>query len=201
MKWEEDLVKDIRTGNQEFDDRDAIPNELWGWAGGVTEVSACNLQAMRDKFLPMADRCKSILEIGINRNGEGSFTQIFLKNKRPDCKYFGIDIDDKAYLNDEQNNIYTIRNDSSNYDSNMMIMKLHGVEGFDFIFIDGWHSINQMLRDWEYVRHLSPNGIVGFHDVNHHPGPKNFAAAIDRSKWSVELHCPNDFGIGFAWRK
>lgn len=200
MKWEEDLVRDIRTGNPEIDDRDSIPQELWGWAWGQKEVSDCNLAALQMYFLPMANDCRSILEIGINRNGEGSFTQIFLKNKPHDCVYIGVDIDDKTYLNDAERNIHTIRNDSSNYTENMRMINALGVYEFDFIFIDGWHSINQVLRDWEYVRHLSSKGIVGLHDTNHHPGPKNFIAALNRQLWQAEQRCPDDFGIGFARR-
>ena len=76
-----------------------------------------------------------------------------------------------------------------------------GITQFDFIFIDGWHSINAVMTEWEYTRLLSPTGIVGFHDTNYHPGPKEFVDAINQEKWNVAKVCPDDYGISFAWRK
>lgn len=201
MKWEQDLVYDIRMDDPDFDDRDGVARHKIPWANGTTEVSPCNLASLRSKFLPVVDSCRAILEIGINRNGDGSFTQVFLKNKRVETIYVGLDIDDKTYLNDPSKRVYTIRNDSSYIDVNMIAARNFGVEEFDFIFIDGYHSINQVLRDWEYTRFLSPKGIVGFHDTTAHPGPSRFVKALNREKWNVEVMCPDDFGIGFAWRK
>jgi predicted O-methyltransferase YrrM len=73
---------------------------------------------------------------------------------------------------------------------------------FDFIFIDGWHSINQVLRDWEYTNLLSDNGVVGFHDVSCHPGPKAFINALDATKWEILKNCcPKDWGVAFARKR
>ena len=77
-----------------------------------------------------------------------------------------------------------------------------GVEKFDFIFIDGDHSVNQVLRDWEYSNLLNDGGIVGFHDTSHHTGPYLFIKNLNTDIWDVvENACPQDYGIGFATKK
>lgn len=198
MKWEQDLVRDIRT-HSGYDD---VDGPEWGYS--TIELSDCNLVAVEQRFLSIQNRCRAILEIGIHRNANRSVAEVFFKHKLDSCIYVGIDIDDKSYLNDPAKNIYTIKNDSSNYEQNMQIIRSLGVTQFDFIFIDGWHSINQCLRDWEYTNILSDYGIVGFHDVRIHPGPYKFITALDTNKWHVEdnvCRYGSDWGIGFARKK
>lgn len=210
MKWETDLVKDIRT-HTSFDDEDGgVPHPL-GYSyhidqyGNVIypeEVTDCNRYSLLQQFMRVRDNAKAILEIGIGRNEEKSFAYVFFNTKKKDTYYIGLDIDDRTFLDDSEKNIYTIRNDSSNYENNVNKFKQIGVEKFDFIFIDGWHSINQVLRDWEYTNLLADGGIVGFHDTSCHPGPNSFINSLDPEKWVVQKNmCPNDWGIGFAWKK
>jgi predicted O-methyltransferase YrrM len=210
MKWESDLKENIKTYTS-FDDEDGgVPHPL-GYECKVVndevvypeEVTDCNRYHLLQQFLKVRDNAKSILEIGIGRNAEQSFAYVFFNNKRKDTVYVGLDIDDRSFLRDQENNIHTIQNDSSNYQENVDIFKQYfGVEKFDFIFIDGWHSINQVLRDWEYTNLLADGGIVGFHDTSCHPGPHRFVNALDTTKWNVIQNCcPNDWGIGFAWKK
>jgi hypothetical protein len=47
----------------------------------------------------------NIMEIGVSRNGDRSFTNILLENKHPKSKYLGIDIQDKSFLNDDKKSI------------------------------------------------------------------------------------------------
>jgi len=200
MKWEEDLTKDIRTGT-EFDDQDGVAHPI-PYAGQYGEFTFENRELLKEFFMHVKDHCTAILEIGVCRNEEGSSTHVFLQNKKPETIYVGIDLDDKSFLNDPKNNIFTIRGSSSNVEENMAKMKELGVEEFEFIFIDGWHSINQVLTDWEYSKWLSDAGIVGFHDVSGHPGPVAFVRALNKDKWNVEENLsPQDYGIGFTWKK
>jgi len=204
MKWEQDLIKDIRT-HSSYDDED--DNQ----AGRVVrdypseyphlEFSDCNRAALFEKFLSVKDQVAAILEIGVCRNGNDSSTYTFLNNKNDNTAYVGIDLDNKSFLNNEEKRIYTIQGNSSDVDQNIETMKSHGITELDFIFIDGWHSINQVLTDWEYTKILSPGGVVAFHDINEHPGPYNFIKNLNTDIWQVETHCPGDWGIGFAWRK
>lgn len=204
MKWEQDLARDIRTHS-------GYDNEDGNQSGRVTrdhpsvyphdEFSACNKAALTEYFLKIKDRTKAILEIGVCRNGGESSTYCFLNNKLDETAYIGIDLQDKSFLNNQEKRIHTICGNSSDVDQNIEIMKSHGITELDFILIDGWHSINQVLTDWEYTKILSPSGVVAFHDVNEHPGPFNFIRNLNTDIWQVEMHCPTDWGIGFVWRK
>ena len=204
-KWKQDLTKDIRRNEHGFDDQDLPESgtfEYDGWA----EVTDADLDALRAEFLKVRDNCRTILEIGISRelNGDKTFTQVFLKNKKQETIYVGIDIDDKTYLNNLENNVHTIQSSSSEYEKCMDIIRSVGVSEFDFIFIDGWHSINQVLADWEYTNILGPAGVVGLHDTAYHPGPKYFLEALDSSKWDIVANAvtdTKDWGIGFVRKK
>lgn len=207
MKWKNDLVRDIKTYT-EFDDQDGgVPHpngygHYFDNQGNIiypTEVTDCNRYHLLEQFNRVRENCNAILEIGIGRNEQDSFAYVFFKNKKKDTIYIGLDVEDRSFLRDNKNNIYTIQNDSSNYEENVEIFKQMGVQKFDFIFIDGWHSINQVLRDWEYTNLLNEGGIVGFHDTSCHPGPSNFISNLDKEKWEVIQNCcPLDWGIGFA---
>jgi len=210
MKWETDLVRDIRT-HTIFDDQDGGVPHTKGYShffdenGNViypNEVTDCNRYHLLEMFNRVRDNCNAILEIGIGRNSEQSFAHVFFKNKKKETIYIGLDLDDRSFLRDSENNIHTVQNNSSYYFENVEIFKTIGAEKFDFIFIDGWHSINQVLADWEYTNLLADNGIVGFHDTSCHPGPNSFVNALDTNKWEVVKNCcPDDWGIGFAWKK
>lgn len=212
MKWNEDLTKDIRhTGagpiSEKINDDDCNEHGAKREMDVVRdqpyildrEMSDCNLAAIREKFALVRNNCPAILEIGISRNKEHSACHIFFKDKLPETKYVGIDIDDREYLVNSEENIHVIRASSSDVESNMAKFRELGIESFGFIFIDGWHSINQVLTDWEYTRMLAPGGIVAMHDTSEHPGPYLFIKALNKQKWIVQENaCPTDCGIGFA---
>ena len=215
--WRQDLIKDPRLGDWR-DDLD--------WNGGqFTEVptrhievrhpdfgyiitqSECNLYAIK-KYFKNLSNCKAILEIGVDHNiqpTDKSSTKIFLDNKTQETIYLGVDINDKSYITDHDKNIFTYQGDSSNIASVMNYATSIGIEKFDFIFIDGWHSINQVMKEWEYSRWLADGGIIGFHDTAVHPGPHLFLKYMDTNKWNVvQNSCgfkQNDFGVGFVWKK
>lgn len=201
MKWEEDLLKDIRT-HTEYDDYDQDEYRTNQHQYNHAEVTDCNRENLLQQFNKVRENAKAILEIGIGRNADQSFAYVFFNNKKKDTFYVGIDIEDRSFLNNPQENIYTIVGDSSDYEKNSVLFKAIGVQKFDFIFIDGWHSINQVLKDWEYTNLLADGGIVGFHDTTCHPGPYNFITNLDPEKWDViENACPEDWGVGFARKK
>jgi predicted O-methyltransferase YrrM len=206
MRWIEDLTHDIRTlsGFDDSDENDGRIQKPHGWVYPPMEVMDDNREALKERFLRVKDNCQAILEIGVSRetNGEQTTTGILLNNKHPNTIYIGIDVNDKSYLNDPSKNIYTIQASSMSVESNLAKIKEFGVTQFGFIFIDGWHSINAVLTEWEYTQLLAPNGIVGWHDTTQHPGPHYFVKALNKDKWHVEENvCPTNHGIGFAWRK
>ncbi len=210
MQWENDLVRDIRIGQKTDDETGEVDrlNKICKNKFDVnsinifTEFSPCNKACLERSFLTIKDWCKCIVEIGVYRNGTNSSTHIFINNKKHNTLYLGIDIIDKAFLNNINNNQYTLKTNSSNYDEIVTYLHSIGQNSIDYLFIDGYHSINQVLKDWEFTRLLSDNGIVGFHDTTYHLGPSLFIEALNPDIWKTETHCNNssDWGIGFAQR-
>lgn len=195
MIWEEDLTTDIRF-HDERDDRD-WPFEIVYFP--AEEFSKCNREMLAKTI---STSHKTILEIGVARNAEKSSTVVFIDNKCPDATYLGVDIEDKSHLNDSSKHIYTMRIDSSQVELVMeRLESITGKRSIDFLFIDGLHSINQVLLEWEYTKYLADGGVVGFHDTNKHPGPSRFVNALDRTKWDVSQYCNEcDNGIAFVRR-
>lgn len=190
MQWEQDLIKDIRMHNK-FDELDGP--RLWP-IGIDNQFSKCNQEALICSFDQIKNQCKCIVEIGIHRDktvkkDNYSSSQCFWNNKKKETIYLGIDKEDKKQFDNQDNNIYTIQTDSSQYENVINRLNELNVQEIDYLFIDGWHSISQILKDWEYTRILAPGGIVGFHDVAFHPGPQRFVQALDRYKWNVTLSC------------
>lgn len=202
MQWETDLVRDIRL-NSRLDDEDGVLPQLGlRWSGSAVEFTQANHEALQKAIGSCKVPPRTFLEIGVCRNGDQSSTHTIIKNIPEGGVYLGVDIEDKTYLNNAEKGIHTIKTSSSNYDEVVSKLKSLGVETVDFIFIDGWHSINQVLRDWEYTKILSDGGVVAFHDTTGHPGPYFFIRNLDDEKWVVfENECPNDHGLGYCYRK
>lgn len=218
MKWEEDLVKDIRLHDERDDFDYPLGNNKQSFVfynvlpdfprwQSVHDFSKHNQNSLREYFVEKAKNAKCVVEIGVSRdsNKEETSTNILLRNKPKDCVYLGVDLQPKTYLDNDAENVHTIVANSSDTETVMQKLNSLGVEEIDFLMIDGWHSINQVLDDWEYTKWLSKDGVVAFHDTAYHPGPYLFINNLDTEKWEV---VPNtckehifDFGIGFAWRK
>lgn len=223
MRWEQDLVKDIRLGDYR-DDLDwpcdwinqdtkgknhfegLLPEfELWQ---PEHDFSDANREKLKELFLQRRDHTNCIVEIGVcreYRTTANTSTGVFFDNKLQKTHYIGIDIRDLRSLESRSRNIKLFRMDSSDISRVERYMNGEGIKQIDFLMIDGWHGINQVLKDWEYTKFLAEDGIVAFHDTAYHPGPYLFINALDNSKWHVVHNAcsdnKKDFGIGFAWRK
>ena len=208
MKWEKDLIRDIRIEQPIYQETDDVSNrckEMFNIEsiGPNIEFSICNQNCLRESFLNIQNWCKCIVEIGVHRNGDDSSTNVFIHNKNPDTTYLGVDLQNKSFLHQPHNNQYTLSADSSDYNQVVSYLNSIGQTSIDYLFIDGYHSIDQVLKDWEFTKLLSDNGIVGFHDTTFHLGPRLFLEALNRDKWDVETYCIkyDDWGIGFVKRK
>lgn len=180
-------------------------------AGIRSDFTEENRDILRAKFLELeAVRTHmggpfTVVEIGVENNVAGeTSTSVFLNYKHDSTFYLGIDILDRKALDNSAKNIYTLQQDSADVDRAMVFLNSKGIRVIDFLFIDGWHSLEQVTLEWSYTQFLHPRGIVGFHDTNHHYGPKKFLEeVIDRSVWKVEEYPFNpdvNFGIAFATR-
>jgi len=143
-----------------------------------------------------------IMEIGVCRNGMGSFTHALLRNKPNHIPYLGVDLEDKTFLNNKEKNVFTIQSNSHDQDKVRSYAKEIGLEKISILLIDGWHSVNTCINDWLYSDMLSDNGIVIFHDTNGHPGPSVFLNAIDNKVYKVVKYFEDkdDCGIGVAYK-
>lgn len=190
-----DLLKEIRTFTA-YDDADwdaDCPGNI------IYEISDCNRASFKEAFYSIKNACTSILEIGVCNNDKNSLSHILIDEKRDDAYYFGVDIKDKTFLNNHEKNVYTIQSDSADIEKIMSFVNSKGVNHFDFIFIDGWHSINHVLKEWRFTEYLSNFGIVCLHDTNFHPGPKAFVNALNPERYILSKKCTekDDWGISF----
>ena len=146
---------------------------------------------------------KLIVEIGVNRSeSEVSSTSTLLKLKPQECMYIGIDIVDGSAINNFENNVFTLRNNSNEHEKLYQLMNWHNHKQIDFMFVDGWHSVNQVIKEWKYWEKMIANGVMAFHDTNYHPGPVALLDAIDTDIFSVEYFGRGeaDWGVGVVQR-
>jgi hypothetical protein len=162
--------------------------------GYPIEVSDANKEALDDILSNV--NVKNVIEIGIARNDARSFTTQLLYAKKG--IYCGIDLDDKTFLNDDLNRVYTIRANSHDQSTIRSYLNTIGLKKCSVLFIDGWHSVNTVINDWKYTDLLDDKGVVIFHDTNYHPGPNLVVPAIDRSKYRVVKYCDGGFDWGIA---
>lgn len=161
-----------------------------------------NELALLERFLHVKDRGHAILEIGVSENLVEGSTAVFLKNKKKNIFYAGIDLEDRSFLNNPNENIYTIKNDSNKINENMFYLSQLGIKYFDFIFIDGGRGISQLMCDWEYTKWLSPIGYVAFHETNSRQDIDEFFNILNINEWHIVKNvCKNDVGLGFVWKR
>lgn len=165
------------------------------------EFSECNQKILSHTVL--LSKPKTVVEIGVSRPTniyEQTSTKVFLENLGEESVYVGIDIDDKSHL-ETKPNIHTIRSRSENYTLIEEKFLGIGIENVDFLFIDGWHSVNQVIDEFWYVdRWMKSGGVIGFHDTNFHPGPNSVIKTLNPNIFKTFTFCESeeDWGIGFA---
>jgi cephalosporin hydroxylase len=210
------LTHDIRYHNSS-DDRDTPDywtdtalKELEKFTGEYLyrEFSDCNQYALINEFLKVKDKTKVIVEIGVARLSgsvlyEHTSTTILINNKNDDTIYIGIDVEDKKFLEKEKPNVHTIQARSEDYETIKQKFDELGIKQIDFLFVDGWHSVNQVIDELFYVDYVPAGGVIGYHDTNFHPGPSRIINALKPEMFDVRRHCINkiDWGTGFATRK
>ncbi len=211
------LTREVRTFNSEIDNTDIPldPQAFRKYRGA--EFTTDNQRSLLNEILKVKSKTNTIVEIGVARlvnkqhdplyGGviseseipfDMSSTSIFLRSKNDSTKYLGIDIEDKTYLESFKPNIYTLQAKSEDFEVVSNKLKEVGIEQIDFLFIDGWHSINQVLDELWYLQFMKPGGVIGFHDINYHPGPKEIFGALNPDIFEIINYNTPDWGIGFA---
>jgi len=196
LKWNISLEPEIS------DDTDWINPSRGNW---TRHWSPENDVALRTAWEQLDTPPKLIVEIGVHRpeptDSGRSSTSTLLELKSDDCMYIGIDLDDRSFLNNIAKNIFTIRNNSSNYEEVYKLMEWYGQEQIDFMFVDGWHSVNQCIKDWQYWEKMSHTGVMAFHDTNYHPGPVALLDAVDESIFDIKIFNRGEDDAGVAYVK
>jgi hypothetical protein len=166
------------------------------------ETSDANLEAASNILRQMGLKCKCIVEIGVDRNGSRSFTRVFLEQKPSDCIYLGVDIEPKPHIHDPSKRSFFLQTTSHNRAAIVKQLALLGVSHIDCLMIDGWHSVNTAVNDWQLSSMVSSHGVVLLHDTNAHPGPVALFDAVDESQWNkTRLFVDNDMGLAVFSRK
>jgi hypothetical protein len=187
LKWFPSLEPDVSN------DQDQPLNNYWI---SLEEVSDGNLDVVRQAVSELGTNLAAALEIGVNRNGDRSMSRIIMDQRPPLSYYMGIDIEDKSYLNDESANTWTMQISSAERAKISDRLKQLGIGNLDLIMIDGWHSVNMCVNDWQFTERLSDHGIVLLHDTNTHPGCVALFEAVDERLWIKQRFClEHDFGI------
>ena len=166
------------------------------------EVTNGNLDVVRSVVSELGESLRSIVEIGVNRNGDRSMSRILMDERPKGSFYLGIDLDDKSYLDDISANTWTLRCNSHDQDKIRGFLHDLRVTEIDLLFIDGNHSVDSCVNDWRYADMLSANGVVILHDTNGHPGCVALFEAINGDLFTKQRFClENDFGIAVFRRK
>jgi hypothetical protein len=177
----------------------------WGSKDCVYEIQDVDRGFIMEFLSKHKNQFRTIVEIGVcRRNLETSWTKYFIELKHLDCFYIGVDANDKSFLNNVQNKVYTIKAWSSELDGVLQfIEKTTGRKKIDLLFVDGNHSIQATYNDFRYVQYLSDGGVVLFHDVSVHPAGLVFDAIDDKlfRKEKMFLHHPQSSGVGIAYKR
>lgn len=165
------------------------------------EIQDCELDLVNDMSKQYATH--GILEIGVARptNRDRAFTYKYLKNKPKEIPYIAIDIDDKSFLNNLENKVYSIQCKSDEQDKVREFLKQNQIDEISILSIDGWHSMNAVINDWKYTDLLVRGGIVIFHDSNYHPGVHCFIPFIDEDKYEVTKYFVGEDAHGITIAK
>lgn len=182
----------------QHDDRDG---PLFNWPN-AQEVTDCDLDVIIGEINRLGDRYKACMDIGVARNGERSMSHRYITLKPKGSVYVGIDLDDKSFLDNPGDNVWTLRANSHEQDKIRAFLREKGIERLDILAIDGWHSVNTTMNDWRYADLLSEHGVVIVHDTNHHPGDIALCEAVDPDLFEILRFCTiDDSGITVFRRK
>jgi hypothetical protein len=155
------------------------------------------------------EKSRRILEIGIGHSNRAVNTSTFIlaKAKWSDVFYIGIDRQKRDWMGvlrnssmyvyeERSENVLERWNSTHNYSER---------KNLDLLHIDGSHSVNGVLTDWQFTQFVKDTGIIVLHDIKCHPGPRLLVDAIDRDIYTVHKmfteYDVNDFGMAVVYKK
>jgi|APFre7841882654_1041346.scaffolds.fasta_scaffold93459_2 hypothetical protein len=184
---------------RDTDDWTSLCNARSGHNDGT--FSSANRAVLQTCVKPWM-RC--IVEIGVSRDSWfESSSRVLIENKHPDCLYLGIDIEDRSWVTNMGQNVHFTQQSSYNVENIVGIIQQLGHEWIDLLFIDGDHSVNSVLTEWQFTQYVRPStGVIALHDTNYHPGPWCLMDSLDPSMFKGEKYCEtvNDWGFGIIYK-
>lgn len=120
----------------------------------------------QELLLTLVGDSKKYLEIGSHNLGSALLVEKHAQINDIDREVFALDIKFSpwAALNYERANSSVTQLEC---DSNHLNTYAKELAGLDFVFIDGYHSFNQVLVDFQLIEGFMTNGgIVAFHDTS-----------------------------------
>jgi len=202
------LTEDIRTFQPLWDDQDTPLQVTFDW-GSMIEFSDCNKYTLARTFNEVKHNTKVIVEIGVARISDPKFktaitsyeqtsTSVLLQSKLPETLYLGIDMEDRSFIHSYAPNTHTLKAKSEDYEVVLNKFKELNITKIDFLFIDGWHSINQVIDELWYLDFMKPGGVICYHDTNHHPGPTKIMDKFRPEYFEAVKHCQSENGWGLG---
>lgn len=142
----------------------------------------------------------TVMEIGVQRSGELSSTCRLMAVKPQETLYLGVDIKNQSIdtVHKPHLNAHGLTSDSGDYPYVCENLDRLGMKGLDLLIIDGYHSINQLYKDFRYAERLSAGGMVFFHDTNYHPGPKTLLDCVDPKVFNISKYFEGERDWGCA---
>jgi hypothetical protein len=179
-----------------------LTNQMGHSYPGVN-MSTMNLNVILNILNLIKQSAKLIVEIGVMPNMDvPNSTKLFLQEKKSDCKYLGIDIENREYiLKYGFPNVHLLQTDSKNTD--LIIAKIKELGGeIDFLFIDGLHTIEQVKYELALIPYVKKGGVIAFHDIMCHIGPNVWMKAFDPNKFSTITSFVkyDDWGVGLLMK-
>ena len=174
----------------------------FGFPQDAEEVSDCNRRLLKNALEHLGDNCQRIMEIGVSRNGDRSFTQLLTEHKQPGAKYLGVDLEPRPGVEDPALNRWFLQCNSHDQQAVRSRLRELGMDRLDLLLIDGWHSVNTAVNDFAYADLIRVGGLVVVHDTNTHPGPVALYDAVDERVFEKHRFCTaeNDMGISVFTR-
>lgn len=184
-------------------DNDGMVSNSPPWEHCPVEMSDMNLNVLSSCVQKLGTNCKFIVEIGVRRNPNvQNTTDMFLNTKTDDCIYLGIDIEDRSYIKNMKPNVHFLQTDSGDYDKIINYITTNINRPIDMLFIDGWHSINQVGKEIKLINNVSLGGFIGFHDIAFHPGPNTWMDAFNPEFFDIyKCNEKFDYGVGILFKK
>ena len=168
------------------------------------EMSEMNLNKLEVFFNKYVPNNGFIVEIGVWRNPNGDYTstELFFDIKDNSCHYLGIDIENRPHILGKRENVHFLQTDSANIVLIKEYIDTHINKEIDFLFIDGWHTIDQVKKELELIKYVKKGGVIALHDISVHSGSHLWMNAFSPDFFDIyKYHENNDWGIGFLVKK